>query len=59
MDYQYRLIVVQTDGNTDLQEQYTNTVYDTQSTAQSTADSIVAENKNIYFQIIEETVITS
>lgn len=59
MDYQYRLTVVQTDGNTDLQEQYNNTVYDDQQTAQSTADNILTQNKNIYFQIVEQEVVTS
>lgn len=57
MTYQYRLLVIQTDGQTDLQEQYNNTVYEEQSVAQSTADDILSQNPNLWFQIVEEEVV--
>lgn len=56
MTYQYRLLVIQTDGQTDLQEQYNNTVYEEQSVAQSTADDILSQNPNLWFQIVEEEI---
>ena len=56
MAYQYRLTVVQTDGNTDLQDKYTDTIYSSQEEAQSTAESILSENSNISFQVQEEYV---
>lgn len=57
MTYQYRLLVIQTDGQTDLQEQYNNTVYGEQAVAQSTADNILSQNPNLWFQVVEEEII--